>query len=235
MVLLAIETSCDDTGIAIFKNNKLLSNVVATSMNLHKKYGGIIPEIAARQHEKNLLPCLNKTLKQAKINVKEITHVVYTSEPGLPGSLHVGKVFAKSLASLLNAQLIKVNHLCGHAFSFALTHNEIKYPFISLIVSGGETAIYLFKNKTTFKVLNKTADDAVGEVLDKIGRQLKLPYPGGKSIDKIYDEKKSHLHLINHFNPSQPFSFSGLKTHVLNIINNKKIKDKTIIASSSLK
>lgn len=235
MILLAIETSCDDTGVAIFKNNQLLANVVMSSINAHKQYGGIIPEIAARSHEQNLLPCLNKAIKQAKININKINHIAYTSEPGLPGSLHVGKVFAKSLAMLLKAQLIKVNHLCGHAFSFALTHKNIKYPFISLIVSGGETAIYLFKNRVNFKVLNKTADDAVGEVLDKIGRQLQLAYPGGKSIDKIYDENKSNLHLINHFLASQPFSFSGLKTHVLNMINNKKVKDKIAIASSSLK
>lgn len=235
MVLLAIETSCDDTGVAIFKNKKLLSNIVMSSSDEHKKYGGIIPEIAARKHEQNLLPCLNNALKQAKMNIKNITHIAYTNEPGLAGSLHVGKVFAKSLAILLNAKLIKVNHLYGHAFSFSLTHKQIKYPFISLIVSGGETAIYLFKNKSNFNILNKTTDDAIGETLDKIGRKLNLNYPGGKSIDEIYDESKSNLKLINHFKPEQSFSFSGLKTHVLNLINNQKRIDKTLIASSVLK
>lgn len=234
MILLAIETSCDDTGIAIFKNKQMLSNVLMSSTLIHKKYGGIIPEIAARKHEENLLPCLKKAIKQARININDVSHVVYTSEPGLPGSLHVGKVFAKSLAILLKAKLIKVNHLCGHAFSFALTHKRIKYPFISLIVSGGETAICLFKNKNNFKILNKTTDDAIGEVLDKIGRRLKLNYPGGKSIDKIYNENKSKYQLIKHFQPEQPFSFSGFKTHVLNLINNKNI-DRVEVASSVLR
>jgi N6-L-threonylcarbamoyladenine synthase len=235
MVLLAIETSCDDTSVALFRDKKLLSGVTLSSTDLHKKYGGIIPEIAARQHERNILPCLNECLRRSKVNIKNITHIAYTSEPGLPGSLHIGKVFAKSLSTLLNAKLIKVNHLCGHAYSFALTSKTITYPFISLIVSGGETAIVLFKNKTKYIILNKTCDDAVGETLDKVGRKLSLSYPGGKSIDEIYDNNKTNLKLINHFKPEQPFSFSGFKTHILNLINNKNKMDKVTIASSSLK
>jgi N6-L-threonylcarbamoyladenine synthase len=234
MILLAIETSCDDTGIAIFKDKQLLANVLRSSTDMHKKYGGIIPEIAARKHESNLFLCLDDALKQAKIKIQDITHIAYTNEPGLPGSLHVGKVFAKSLATLLKAKLIPINHLCGHAFSFALTNNKITYPFISLIVSGGETAICLFKSINKFEVLNKTTDDAIGEVLDKIGRKLNLNYPGGKAIDQIYDSRKNQLQLIKHFAPQNSFSFSGFKTHVLNLINNNKNK-KVDIASSVLK
>ena len=234
MVLLAIETSCDDTGIAIFKEHKLVANILKSSTNMHKKYGGIIPEIAARKHESDLPWCLNQTIKQAKININEITHIAYTSEPGLPGSLHVGKVFAKSLATLLKTKLIPINHLYGHAFSFALTNKNIIYPFISLIASGGETAIYLVKDINKFQVLNKTSDDAIGEVLDKIGRKLNLTYPGGKAIDQIYDAKKNDYPLIKHFEPQKQFSFSGFKTHILNLINNKK-STKVQIASSVLK
>jgi N6-L-threonylcarbamoyladenine synthase len=235
MVLLAIETSCDDTGIAIFKNRKLLSNVVISSTNFHKQYGGIIPEIAARKHEENLHKCLLKSLEQSKIDIHQITHIAYTSEPGLPGSLHIGKIFAKSLANLLDAQLVKVNHILGHAFSHALNNKMIAFPFLALIVSGGETAIYQFDSATRFKILNHTSDDAVGEVLDKIGRRLNLTYPGGKAIDEIYDSKKNNLKMIKHFKPNQQFSFSGLKTHVLNMINNQKRIDKKQIASSVLK
>jgi N6-L-threonylcarbamoyladenine synthase len=235
MFLLAVETSCDDTGIAIFKDHYLLSNIVYSSSSQHKKYGGIIPEIAARKHEQNLSLCLQKAIKQAKINLHDITHIAYTVEPGLPGSLHVGKVFAKSLANLLDAKLIPINHLFGHAFSFSLTNKKIIYPFISLVVSGGETAIYIFNSVTNYKLLNKTTDDAIGETLDKIGRRLKLGYPGGLTIDKIYNPKKSNLKLIAHSQSSINFSFSGFKTHILNLINNSKTIDKVTIASSSLK
>jgi N6-L-threonylcarbamoyladenine synthase len=238
--ILAIETSCDDTSIAISCNSHILSNVTLSSMSEHKKYGGIVPEIAARSHEKNLNKCFDLAIKQAQISKNKITHVVYTSLPGLPGSLHLGKIFAKSMVSLLNVPSIPVNHMHGHIFSFILeTKPIIKYPFLSLVVSGGHTAIYLVKSINDIKTLTETTDDAIGETLDKIGRILKLSYPGGIAIDRIYSDKKTDIPMIHHFDPSKPFSFSGIKTHVLNLVNKSKMQDKKIdkvnITSSLLK
>jgi N6-L-threonylcarbamoyladenine synthase len=239
-VILAIETSCDDTSIAIVKNKKLLSNVTLSTTKQHSKYGGIVPEVAARGHESSLYPCMQKALKDAKENVSKLTHIAYTSEPGLPGSLHIGKVFAKTLSAALQIPLVPINHMMGHVFSpFINSKKPIKFPFISLVVSGGHTSIYLFNSVTKFKVLNQTTDDAAGETLDKIGRMLGLKYPGGISIDKIYNPKKTNLFLIKHYQPQASFSFSGLKTHVLNIVNTINMKkqkvDRIAIGSSVLK
>jgi N6-L-threonylcarbamoyladenine synthase len=237
--ILAIETSCDDTSIAISCNHSILSNITISSTKQHKKYGGIVPELAARSHEANLNHCLQLALKKARININQITHVAYTSFPGLPGSLHLGKIFAKSMASLLDIPLVPVNHMYGHIFSFILENaQDIQYPFLSLIVSGGHTAIFLIKNINEIQILTETTDDAVGETLDKVGRILKLPYPGGIAIDKIYSAKKNTTPMIRHFEPNKPFSFSGIKTHILNLVNkykmqNKKL-DKVDIASSLL-
>jgi N6-L-threonylcarbamoyladenine synthase len=237
--ILAIETSCDDTSIAISCNNHILSNVTLTTLKSHKQYGGIVPEIAARGHEADLSVCYKQALKQAKIREADIVHVAYTATPGLPGSLHVGKVFAKSIASLLNVQLIPVDHMMGHIYSFTINDEGIvKYPFLALVISGGHTAIYLIKSIHEYQVLNQTADDAMGETLDKVGRILNLDYPGGVSIDKIYDDKKTTLKMINHFKPDQSFSFSGIKTHIFNYVNQSKMKnkkvDKVLVASSLL-
>lgn len=237
--LLAIETSCDDTSLALVKNNKLVKESTKTSLGEHVKFGGIVPEIASRSHEDSIAKCLVDVFKRAKLNYKEITHVAYTAKPGLPGSLHVGKTFAKSIAYLTNAKLVPIDHMCGHIFSFCIGKKQkIKYPFLSLVVSGGHTSIYLVKSINEIKTLNKTTDDAVGETLDKIGRAINLPYPGGISIDKCFDQSKCNLKMINHLPLKQQFSFSGLKTHVLNYINSKKMKnqkiDKVMVASSSL-
>jgi N6-L-threonylcarbamoyladenine synthase len=239
-IILAIETSCDDTSIAIVKNGKLLSNVILSTTKEHSKYGGIVPELAARGHEKSLYPCMQKALKDAKIKTSELTHIAYTSEPGLPGSLHIGKVFAKALSATLQIPLIPINHMMGHVFSAFINNiKPIAFPFISLVVSGGHTSIYLFNSLTKFKVLNQTTDDAAGETLDKIGRMLNLKYPGGISIDHIYNVNKVNLSLIQHYQPQVPFSFSGLKTHILNVVNTKKMKkqkiDSILIGSSVLK
>jgi N6-L-threonylcarbamoyladenine synthase len=237
--ILAIETSCDDTSIAISCNDRILSNVTLTTSKSHKQYGGIVPEIAARGHETDLSVCYRQALKQAKIRGKSITHVAYTATPGLPGSLHVGKVFAKSVASLLQVPLIPIDHMMGHIYSFAIGNEKVaKYPFLALVVSGGHTAIYFVKSIKEYQVLNQTTDDAMGETLDKVGRILKLDYPGGISIDKIYNARKTNLKMINHFKPEQSFSFSGIKTHILNYVNQSKMKnqkvDKVLVASSLL-
>ena len=234
--IIAIETSCDDTSIACIKDNVIIANKVITRNDLHLKYGGIIPELASRNHAKQLNILFNAILEQAKISINEIDYVAYTAYPGLIGCLHTGKIFAKSLSYLLNKPLIPIDHMIGHAFSFSVNNNKlVKFPFLCLDASGGHTMIYLFNSLTNYLILNESNDDAVGECLDKIGRILELPYPGGISLDKIYDENKSNLTLIKHQSPSSPFSFSGLKTFVKNIVDKNQITDKILIGSSVLK
>lgn len=237
-VILAIETSCDDTSMAIIKNDQVIANCTISSINEQAKYGGIVPEVASRNHIKVIDKVFKKTLKQAKIDISEITDIAYTSEPGLPGSLHVGKVFAKMLAKLLNVNLIKVNHLYGHIYS-ASANCHYEYLFLALIVSGGHTSIYLVKSIREIELINETNDDAVGEALDKIGRMLSLDYPGGISIDNLYNSQKNNLNLLPHQSSNSQFSFSGIKTATLNMINSLKMKneivDKELIASSCLK
>lgn len=237
--IVSIETSCDDTSIALAINNKLIGQSTITSLNEHVKYGGIVPEIAARSHEQSVAKCLYSLVTKYKLDYQDITHVSYTDHPGLPGSLHVGKVFAKSLSYLTKAKLIPINHMMGHIFSYFINNSkEINYPFLALIVSGGHTSIYLVKSADKVRVINQTTDDAVGETLDKIGRALGLSYPGGISIDKVFDESKTNFKLINHYPVKQQFSFSGLKTYITNYVNTCKMKKqkigKVLLASSSL-
>lgn len=239
-VIFAIETSCDDTALAIIANHKIIANEVLTFNDDHKKYGGIIPELAARNHAKYLNDLGKKILNQVNLKWEDIDKIAYTAKPGLPGCLHTGKVYAKSLAFLLNKELIPIDHMIGHAFSFSIDkQEEIDYPFICLDASGGHTIIYLFNSLTDYSILNQSVDDAVGECLDKIGRILNLPYPGGVNIDKTYDESKTNIKMIAHHQPSDNFSFSGLKTHVSNLVNSLKMKHQEIdivsIASSAQK
>jgi len=178
--ILAIETSCDDTGIAIIKDGILIANAISTSLKQHEKFGGIVPEIAARSHAEEISKTFNNALIQARINPEDLTHIAYTAYPGLPGSLHVGKVFAKSIANLLEIPLIPIDHMLSHVFSFSINQSQkIKFPFLGFVASGGHTIIYLFKDYDKYEVLNNTTDDPVGETLDKVGRMLQLPYPGG--------------------------------------------------------
>ncbi len=238
-IILAIESSCDDTSIAIIKGNKILANVTLTSMAQHRKYGGIVPEVASRSHCSEIDKVCALALKEAKISLQDIDYVAYTSEPGLVGSLHVGKVFAQQLALLLNKPVIKVNHMLGHAFSYFVDHDikQLKFPILSLVVSGGHTFIARVTGFDKFIYLNKTIDDAAGEALDKIGRYLGLAYPGGISIDNIYSSKKL-IELAPNKPVDSPFTFSGIKTAALNMINTYKMKKKTIpvkvIGSSAL-
>ena len=232
--ILAIETSCDDTSIAILKNNKIIFNKTITCYDTYKKYQGIIPELAARSHADNLNCLLNDVLNTAKINIKEIDYIAYTNKPGLIGCLNVGKIFAKTLSYLFNKPLIPIDHMIAHAFSFCINKNNIlQYPFLALDVSGGHTIIYLFKSKNEYIIVNQTTDDAIGEALDKIGNELGLPYPGGISLDKIFNKLKTNLPFIKHNHPTNDFSFSGVKTYAKNLIN--KNEDKIAIGSSFLK
>lgn len=232
MKILGIETSCDETAAAVVEDGyKLLSNVVASSVDLHAAYGGVVPEIAARSHLEVITPVIEKALRAAKTNWDDIDAIAVTHGPGLIGSLLIGVLTARTLAIAKNKPLYAINHVQAHVFAVFLTkkaksselkaislnNRQPKFPILALIVSGGHTQLILFKNHSNYKLLGQTTDDAVGEVYDKVAKMLGLPYPGGPSIEKAANSgdplaiKLPKAKLEN----SYDFSFSGLKTAVL--------------------
>lgn len=239
MIILAIETSCDETAAAIVKDGKnILSSVVASSQDMHTKTGGIIPEQAAREQVKSIIPVINESLKQASKTPKQIDAIAVTVGPGLIGSLLVGVETAKTLAFIWKKPLIPVNHLLGHIYaSFLDQKNPPKFPSIALVASGGHTDLVYIKYHGNIKWIGGTRDDAAGECFDKTARLLNLPYPGGPSIskesEKIKKEKftKYPRPLIKEKNLD--LSFSGLKTAVLNSVQDKKLSRKQIQEESA--
>ncbi len=224
MNILGIETSCDETAAAVIKDGKwILSNVVATSLEDHKKYGGIIPEIASRRQMEFIKPVVTKALKEAKLTLAEIDAIAVTHEPGLIGSLLVGVSFARALSFSLRVPLIMVDHIKAHLYAnFLSPINEAKehipkLPAVGLVVSGGHTSLYYLDNFTSTKIIGRTKDDAVGEAYDKVARLLGLGYPGGPAIDKLAKNcKKTKIRFASAKLPSTlDFSFSGIKTAVL--------------------
>lgn len=223
--ILAIETSCDETAAAVLQgavsgkpNFRILSSVVNSQIEIHKKTGGVVPEVAARAHMQNILPVTNQALAQAKKKLADIDYVAVTTGPGLVVSLIVGTEFAKGLALATGKPLIPTNHMCGHLYSaFAQTPAKVKFPVLSVIVSGGHTMLILMKDYKNYKVIGNTVDDATGEAFDKVARLLNLPYPGGPEISKLALQGKNDVGfprpMINEKN--YDFSFSGLKTAVL--------------------
>lgn len=222
MIILGIETSCDETSMAIIKNNKLIAHYTTSSANIQASYGGVVPEVASRYHLKNIHLVFNNVLNEANINPYEITHIVFTNSPGLPGCLHVGKVFAKTLSNIINANIIPVNHLYGHVFSPYIENGTPIFPMLSVVISGGHTTIYLVKNYEDIVILNETQDDALGEVYDKVARLVGWNYPGGPIIDSNYNPNKATIEFMQPMPSSSKFSFSGLKTSIINYIHNKK-------------
>ncbi len=224
--ILAIETSCDETAIAVVKNGRhILSNVIASQMNVHQKYGGIVPEIASRKHMEYILSTCQRSLEEAKMTLKDIDGVAVVNGPGLKGSLLVGLSFAKAIAYALNKPLIAVNHIEGHIYANFLSHDKIENPFISLIVSGGHTSLILVKEMGKYHILGQTRDDAAGEVFDKIAKYLDLGYPGGPAIEKLASAgNKNAFHFPRPLMKSNnfDFSFSGLKTAVIYFMEKKK-------------
>ncbi|MEE1020653.1 MAG: tRNA (adenosine(37)-N6)-threonylcarbamoyltransferase complex transferase subunit TsaD, partial [Bacteroidales bacterium] len=217
--ILAIESSCDDTSCAIIDSNFcVLSNVIA-SQEVHKVYGGVVPELASRAHQQNIIPVVDKALKDAKISKKELSAVAFTRGPGLMGSLLVGVSFAKSFARALNIPLIDVNHLEAHVLAhFIKDTPEQKvpqFPFLCLLVSGGNTQIILLESPRKMKVIGQTIDDAAGETIDKAAKILSLPYPGGPHIDRLAKEGKPILAFSQSNIKDYDYSFSGLKTSIL--------------------
>lgn len=235
MRILGIETSCDETAVAVVEDGKkILSNIVSSSLPLHTKTGGIIPETAAREQTKAIIPSFQAALDEAKIKIEQVDAVAVTYGPGLIGSLLVGVESAKALSYYLNKKLVPVNHLVGHVYANWLEReDEPAFPNISLIVSGGHTEIYLMLGHGKFTRLGGTRDDAAGEAFDKVARLLGLPYPGGPSIQKAAD-----LNKISSYQLPRPmldsldfdFSFSGLKTAVATLIQKENIKESEIPA-----
>ena len=225
-MILAIETSCDETSIAILKNGKeLLANVVSTQIETHKKFGGVMPEVASRLHVENITVCINKAMEEAKIKYEDITLIAVTKGPGLIGALHVGLQAAKAISISYNIPILGVNHMAGHIYANKYV-SDFKFPLLTLVVSGGHTQLYLMNKEYDFKCLGETRDDAVGEVYDKVSRVLSLGYPGGPVIDRLAKEGKNIYELPTpKISDKYAFSFSGLKTAVLNLVNGMKMKN----------
>ena len=229
MYILGIESSCDETSIAILEFNnennnfKVLTNIVSSQIDIHKKYGGVVPEIASRHHTKNIGLVLDEALEEANIKLEDLCAIAVTIGPGLVGALLVGVSFAKALAYTLDIPLVPVHHIAGHIAANYLTHPELKPPFLALVVSGGHSHVIEVKDYTDFKILARTRDDAVGEAFDKVARVLNLGYPGGPEVSKrALNGQATYKLPKTRFEDNLDFSFSGVKTAVLNIANKEK-------------
>lgn len=226
--ILGIETSCDETSVAVVKNGRqILSNVIASQVDWHQKFGGVVPEIASRKHVELINPVLKEAIEKAEIKWGDLDGVAVTYGPGLVGALLIGISAAKAVALKLNIPLLPVNHLLGHIYANFLTGVEIELPVVCLTVSGGHTNLLYFSDLADYQVLGRTRDDAAGEAFDKIARVLGLDYPGGPQIEKL--ARQGDEWAIGFPKPlldqdNYDFSFSGLKTAVLNYINQRKQK-----------
>ena len=220
MIILAIESSCDDTCVAILKDKELLSNVVSSQIEFHNKYGGVMPELASRLHIEKITYVIKEAVSKANISLKDVDYIAFTVGPGLVGSLHVGMQAAKTLALLLNKPLVPIHHLAGHIYA-ARFIREFKFPLLALVVSGGNTELVYMEDELKFKIVGQTLDDAVGEAYDKVSRLLQSGYPGGPAIDKLSKSGEIKYHLPMPKNDdSLDFSYSGLKSAVINLIHN---------------
>ena len=218
--ILAIESSCDDTSAAIIKGDKILSNIVSTQ-EVHKEFGGVVPELASRAHQKNIIPTVDLALKEAKITKKDLDAIAFTRGPGLLGSLLVGVSFAKSFSMALNKPMIEVNHMEAHILAHLINDGSPipEFPFLCLTVSGGHTQLVVVKSPLDMEVIGETIDDAAGEAFDKISKIMELPYPGGPLIDKYAKEGNPNAYKFPHPKVGElEFSFSGLKTSVLRFL-----------------
>lgn len=229
IVILGIESSCDDTSAAVIRDGLLLSNVIA-SQKVHEAYGGVVPELASRAHQQNIVPVVSEALRQAQVSRADLTAIAFTRGPGLVGSLLVGTSFAKGMAIGLDIPLVEVNHLRAHALSHFIREKEgdevPEFPYLCLLVSGGNSQIILVKSPTDMEILGRTIDDAAGEAFDKCAKVLGLPYPGGPHIDRLaatgnpkaFRFSKPHV-------PGLDYSFSGLKTSFLYTLRDAVAKE----------
>ncbi len=232
MKILSIETSCDETAASVVENGRfVISSVVASQIEEHKLYGGVVPEIASRRHIESIAVITQNALDNADLSFNEIDAIAVTHTPGLIGSLLVGVNFAKALSLALDLPLIPVHHLRSHIASNYISHPDLEPPFICLVVSGGHSHIIEVKDYTTFNTIGKTRDDAAGEAFDKAARAMGIPYPGGVYLDKVAEsgnENSFKLPRPTVTNSKYDFSFSGLKTAVINQIHNAKQKNNTL-------
>ena len=228
MKVLGIESSCDETSVAVVDDGRnVLANIIASSLDLHKQYGGIVPEIASRHHVEVIIPVLRAALKMSKTPLGEIDLIAVTQGPGLIGSLMIGITFAKSLGFALKKPIIAVDHILAHLYAACLSNQKIKFPSLGLVVSGGHTSLFLLKSFTDFKIIGKTRDDALGEAYDKVAKILHLGFPGGHVIEEraaAAREKRLHFTVPSVKN-SFDFSYSGLKTAVLYYTKKNKFLD----------
>ena len=234
ILVLGIESSCDETSVSVVKNGReILSNVIDTQIPIHEKYGGVVPEIASRNHIEAITRVTKKALEDANVEFKDIDVIAPTYGPGLVGALLVGLSYGKALSYALNKPLVGVNHIQGHIAANYITHKDLKPPFLCVLISGGNTQIINVQDYTFFDLLGKTRDDAIGEAFDKIARVVGLGYPGGPKVDKLAKEGTANIKLPKtHFENSLDFSFSGIKTAVINTNhNNPNIKKADLCAS----
>ncbi len=226
MLTLAIESSCDETSCGVIKDGReVLSNIISSQIDIHRRFGGVVPEIASRKHVESINLIIQEALDYAKVSFKDIDFVSVTQGPGLVGALLVGLSAAKSIAYSLDIPLVGVNHIEGHVCANYIEHKELKPPFVCLIVSGGHTYLIDVKDYNTYTLYGRTRDDAAGEAFDKVARAMGLPYPGGPFIDKLAaegDKGKIEFPRVFLDDKTYDFSFSGLKTAVLNYLNASK-------------
>ncbi|MCL5674546.1 MAG: tRNA (adenosine(37)-N6)-threonylcarbamoyltransferase complex transferase subunit TsaD [Candidatus Omnitrophica bacterium] len=232
MIILGIETSCDETSIGIIKGRRILSNIIYSQDIIHQSFGGIVPELASREHLKKILPIFQEALSRASISIDAIDAIGVTNSPGLKGSLIIGISFAAGLAYSLEKPLYFVDHLYGHIASNFI--KNVKFPCLGLVVSGGHTSLFYIKNHVDFELVGRTLDDACGEAFDKVARILKLPYPGGPYLEKLAcegNEKKIDFPRP-YLHGSLNFSFSGIKTAVFYHVKKEGLENKADVAAS---
>lgn len=230
--IMAIESSCDETSVAVVKNGReIISNIISSQIDMHKKFGGVVPEVASRMHLEVINNIVREALEEAKITLDDIDAIAVTKGPGLVGALLVGISEAKALSYACKKPLVGVNHMKGHICAALITHKELEPPFICLLVSGGHTYLVYVKDYNNMEVIGKTIDDACGEAYDKVARCLGMNYPGGPEVErlaKLGNDKSIDFPRVMLDKNSYNFSFSGLKTAVLNYLNSKKQKNEEI-------
>ncbi|AJY77488.1 tRNA (adenosine(37)-N6)-threonylcarbamoyltransferase complex transferase subunit TsaD [Paenibacillus beijingensis] len=233
-LILAIETSCDETSVAVVKGGRhILSNVVSSQIETHKRFGGVVPEIASRKHVETITLMMEQAVQESGHRLDEMSAIAVTQGPGLVGALLVGIVAAKSLAMALDVPLIGTHHIAGHIYANALIY-ELQYPCLALVVSGGHTELVVLEREGSFRIIGRTRDDAVGEAYDKVARALQFPYPGGPHIDRLAQSAEEAITLPRAWlePDSYDFSFSGLKSAVLAAINQAKMKGEELDRSA---
>lgn len=218
IITLGIESSCDETSVAVVKNGReVLSNVINSQIKIHEKFGGVVPEIASRNHIEAISAVTKEALETANVTLEEIDHIACTYGPGLVGALLVGVSYAKGLSYALKKPLTGTNHIEGHIAANYITHPDLEPPFLCLVISGGHTHLIHIKDYNQFEILGRTKDDAIGEAFDKVARVIGLGYPGGPKVDKLAKEGKPSIDLPKTHTEGLDFSFSGIKTAIINL------------------